>query len=342
MLSPAVSRGSGRRRASPAELSQHIYYTHSFLSRQVSILTSMRSDDLDHPTDQTASSKTRWGQERRLHFIDFRLQWEGRINRGDLTQFFGISVPQASTDIAKYSDVAAHNIDYNASSKYYYALPGFRRVYPTSGAGQYLAQLLALDRGVLRPEESFLGKVPPMGSAPIPTRTVDEATLKRLVRAITESRSVEIDYYSITSVEATSRRISPHAFGHDGLRWHVRAYCHLREDFRDFVIGRILESNESDEPGMDARADTAWHNEVTLVLAPHPDLKPDQRRGIEFDYGMDGGCVTMKCRQAMLYYVLRRLDLEDDGKPRPSHRQVVIANLSAIAPLLPASSKKKT
>ena len=44
----------------------------------------------------------RWGQERRLEFIDFRLYWEGRINRSDLIDFFGISVPQASLDLAKY------------------------------------------------------------------------------------------------------------------------------------------------------------------------------------------------------------------------------------------------
>ena len=33
----------------------------------------------------------RWGVERRLEFIDFRLFWDGRINRGDLTEQFGIS-----------------------------------------------------------------------------------------------------------------------------------------------------------------------------------------------------------------------------------------------------------
>ena len=43
-----------------------------------------------------------WGQERRLEFIDFRLLWEGRLNRADLTTFFRISVPQASLDLAKY------------------------------------------------------------------------------------------------------------------------------------------------------------------------------------------------------------------------------------------------
>jgi hypothetical protein len=46
-----------------------------------------------------------WGQERRLEFIDFRLLWEGRLNRADITTFFRISVPQASLDLAKYQEL---------------------------------------------------------------------------------------------------------------------------------------------------------------------------------------------------------------------------------------------
>ena len=32
-----------------------------------------------------------WSQDKRLEFIDFRLQWTGKINRSDLVDFFGIS-----------------------------------------------------------------------------------------------------------------------------------------------------------------------------------------------------------------------------------------------------------
>ena len=39
----------------------------------------------------------RWGVEKRLEFIEFRLFWEGGINRADIMERFGVSVPQAST-----------------------------------------------------------------------------------------------------------------------------------------------------------------------------------------------------------------------------------------------------
>ena len=44
----------------------------------------------------------RWGVEQRLEFIEFRLFWEGHVNRGDLMDAFGVSVNQASTDLNRY------------------------------------------------------------------------------------------------------------------------------------------------------------------------------------------------------------------------------------------------
>ena len=49
-----------------------------------------------------SAEKIRWGAERRLEFIEFRLYWEGGIRRADITEKFGVSVPQASADIGAY------------------------------------------------------------------------------------------------------------------------------------------------------------------------------------------------------------------------------------------------
>jgi hypothetical protein len=41
-------------------------------------------------------SELRWGVEQRLEFIEFRLFWEGHVNRSDLMEQFRISVNKAS------------------------------------------------------------------------------------------------------------------------------------------------------------------------------------------------------------------------------------------------------
>lgn len=58
--------------------------------------------------------------------------------------------------------------------------------------------------------------------------------------AIQDKVAVTISYQSMTSVDASSRTISPHALGFDGFRWHVPAYCHKRGRFSDFVLARML------------------------------------------------------------------------------------------------------
>ena len=98
-----------------------------------------------------------WGLESRLQFIDFRLRWERRINRMDITEHFGMSVPQVSLDIAKYTELAPSNLTYDRSSKTYTAASDFQPLYQRSSAQRYLAELLATKMGVIEPAASFIG-----------------------------------------------------------------------------------------------------------------------------------------------------------------------------------------
>jgi hypothetical protein len=286
--------------------------------------------------DEDDGKSPNWSKERRQQFIDFRLQWDSRLNRGDLTQFFDISVQQASADISDYAAQWPKNIEYDKSSKTYVAPATFKAAYRTSGTQQYLAQLLASHEGVLPPDRSLIGFQPPTASVPVPERTVDESTLKQLIRAIQGNLTLEVEYQSITREEPTSRFISPHAFVHDGMRWHVRAYCHLRNRFDDIVVGRIFAVKDVRAGGVDASDDAEWHELVDLVLAPHPALSPAQKHAIEVDYRMKGGQAHLECRRAMLYYTLRRLGLEDDGSPREYPKQVVLANHDQLKPIIKA------
>ncbi|MFM0222951.1 WYL domain-containing protein [Paraburkholderia dipogonis] len=156
-----------------------------------------------------------------------------------------------------------------------------------------------------------------------------------MLRAITERAMLEIRYQSIARDEEQARYISPHAFGYDGVRWHVRAYCHLRKGFRDFVFGRILCAGRPTASVIDSAEDLEWNTHVEIVLTPNDLLTPEQRRGVEIDYGMSDGKVTIECRQAMLFYTLRTLNFEANGLARKGERQLVIANLKDIKPFLP-------
>lgn len=297
------------------------------------------SQDSLPPTDPPEQRTVPYGQERRLQFIEYRLRWEGRINRTDLTDHFGLSIPQASLDVAKYTELAPGNLEYDRSSKAYLVTSQFKPIFESSSARRYLADLLALKIGIIARESSFAGSPPEMDWAPAPWRMMDDQTVEALVRAIHKRLAVRVCYQSMSSAAQPERLLSPHALGYDGFRWHVRAFCHKRQDFADFVLGRILSINGFEDSSVDAKDDLHWQTILTLVLAPRPDLPPGKRRVLELDYGMEDGQVELPCRQAFLFYTLRRLGLQADVAD-PAEQQIILKNRAAVQPYIDALTRR--
>lgn len=277
-----------------------------------------------------------WVLESRLQFIDFRLRWEGRINRLDLIEHFGISVPQASLDIAKYTELAPSNLTYDRSSKTYTATQTFHPLYQRSTAQRYLAELLATKMGVIESAASFIGSAPETDWAPSPWRTICEQTVEAVVRAIRQREAIRVSYQSMSSLDESIRLLSPHALGFDGFRWHMRAFCHKRQRFSDFVLARILRVDGFEPSQIDTSLDAHWHTVLMLVLAPHPELPAAKKRILELDYGMVDGEVKLPCRQAFLFYTLRRLGLHTKEAPDPLSQQITLKNREEIQPYIDA------
>lgn len=275
----------------------------------------------------------RWGQARRIAFIDLRLQYDGRLNRKDLIDFFGISVPQASSDLAEYAKIAPDNMEYDASARAYIARPGFTPVSGRATSSHYLFELYGLARELLARDESFIGYAPVTGIVATPARPLAATEIAEWVRAIRDGDVVAGRYQSMDADMPRGVRVSPHALGYDGLRWHVRAYCHTRSLFRDFAIGRfeILKT----EPGsalIDATSDLGWVTEVGVRLVPHPGLTASQRLAVAKDYAMQDGVLVLRCRKAMLFYTLRHLNLESlEIQSDPARQHVIVENHQEVA-----------
>lgn len=278
----------------------------------------------------------RWGQDRRLEFIDSRLYWNGRVNRSSLTEFFGISVPQASLDLTEYQRRAEHNTVYDRTEKAYVATPDFRPIFVDPTSGRYLAELYALTTGTIPSDISFLGDPPPTEIVKHPARLVPPDLLRSVLHAIRSTSTLEITYQSISRPEPSRRAISPRALAYDGYRWHVRAFCHLRQRFCDFVFARILDHSGPYAPEPTPEVDHEWERILTIVIGPNPGLPPGPKRAIELDYGMTDGRLPIATRQCLAYYLLRRLGLHRpvDQMP-PNEQQIVLLNREELAPFLP-------
>ena len=277
------------------------------------------------------SEKMRWSTERRLEFIEFRLFWDGRVNRSDLVEFFGISVPQASTDLGRYQEVADRNLVYDKRAKSYLVTPEFKPVLLDLDAQRYLAQLRLIANDILPKQESWLGWVPPYATVPSIARRVDPLKLRKVLDVIRTKSAMHVEYQSLSRPNPLWRWLTPHALAFDGFRWHVRAWCHTRNQFQDFVFARMLSIDEMKPDQIDDEHDVEWQRFLTFRIGPHPGLGTETRKAIELDYGMQQGEVSVAIRISLSFYFMRRLGLDFDPKDvQPERQQIVLLNREEV------------
>lgn len=275
--------------------------------------------------------KRRWGIDQRLEFIEFRLFWDGAIKRSDLMDRFGVSMQQASQDLAHYDRVATGNIAYDKKLKRFVAGEKFSPQIYQSNPDRYLIQLRAIEEGIVDLGETNIGYQPPVGAMPVPHRRVDGRILRRIVQAIRAKECLSIHYHSMNRKrpDALWRDISPHAFSYDGLRWHVRGYCHLESRFKDFVLSRFLNVGEGKAAEIYPIQDRDWREFFTIILVPNPELFENQQKTVALDYNMTDNKLFLRIRKALLWYFEKRLRLDIQSED-PKESPIIVQNGAAF------------
>jgi len=265
--------------------------------------------------------------EQRLEFIEFVLFWAGSINRANIMDTFGVSVPQASKDIRLDQERAPGNMEYDKRAKTYVALPDFTLRYLEPDPYVFLSRLRLISEDLSSSQESWIGMPPEADIAITPRRDVDIGVLRKMHTAVREKRSINVKYQSMSPErpEPLWREITPHEFGYDGFRWHARAYCHLQNQFKDFLLPRILGAGELGAPGQLGKDDVLWHKFFDIEIIAHPGLTASQKLIVGKDYGFVGGKGSVAVRYAMLFYVLRRLGLMGYPEKEDPRRQHIVA-----------------
>ncbi len=282
-------------------------------------------------------AEMKWGVRQRLEYIEERLFWWGRVNRGDLQERFGTSSVQASHDLSRYSGIAPDNLLYDRNEKTYLVTEIFQPVFINPSIDEYLRTFLPERKAIEGMAEQL----------PLPHRKIPPEIFRPVLHAVQNSTCVQVSYQSMSRPKSQERILAPHTFIHDGLRWHVRAFCFLTKTFRDFLLVRMLEVKEVDcqspaaSPGCEKDQDRFWATNIEIVLAPHPGLTSSQKMVLERDYGMAEGKVVITARQAHLPYLLRRLDLLEQEGP-PARKQLQIMNNDQVAKWMAEVMPKKS
>jgi len=254
------------------------------------------------------NTSIKWEVLLRYRFIEIIAQWEGRLTTNHLCNTFNIQRQQASKDISQYKEQAPENLTYDAKFKGYAPSKSFK---PILTRGQVDEYLNLLDSHSLL--DGFIQKIDIADARTeiirAPHRRVDPLIVRKVVEACRTKQRIELTYASMTNPTGEERIIVPHTIVSSGYRWHVRAFCEKNMDYRDFVLGRILECGElMGKVSYEQPRDALWDERIDLELIANPNLTPDQQKLVKHERGFDQQ-LTVRARKATAIYALQLLQV---------------------------------
>lgn len=273
----------------------------------------------------------RWGARRRLEFIDFRLFWDGRFNRGALVDTFAISTQQASADIAQYEKLAPHNLQYDRTQKAYVRTAEFAPLFIGETIERYLLQIVALENRWMRTEDTWFAAIPPIEVITLGRQPTNPDVLLGVLDAIRKRLEIDVDYASLTGSARMSRSIAPHALAHSAGRWYVRSWSREHNDFRDYNLNRISAVLDQRPTSIDPTFDFEWNQKIDLIILPNPKLSPERQAAVAAEHAMMDGRLVRPCRLSLSFYLMSEynLDVEPDVL-KPEKQQLVLKNREEV------------
>jgi hypothetical protein len=280
-----------------------------------------------HGDRQVAHLDLKWGVQKRLEFLEFQLFWNGRFNRADLADAFGISSQQATVDIAHYQRVAPSNLTYDHVLKAYLRSETFAPLFIRGSSDRFLLQLVAIQSGWMTKEETWFDELPLVEVVKLGRRPTNHRHLLAILDAMREHHELSIDYQSMTGTPESWRAIAPHAMAYSAGRWYVRAWSREHNDFRDYNLNRILDVRDPRQCTIDKGLDYEWAQKIDLILVPNSKLSPERQIAVASEYDMVDGRLTVPVRLSLSFYLMSEYNLDvPAGKLQPEKQQLVLIN----------------
>jgi predicted DNA-binding transcriptional regulator YafY len=216
----------------------------------------------------------------RFVWFDNEVRRERYPNATRLAEQFEINDKTAQRSIEYFRDRLLAPLRYDYFKKgYYYTDPAFQLPVSRISEEELLALLISrkliteASAGSLGDE---LGKVASrltsLLAANLPGRAhpenafsfrwkninpIDSQTFKIVTAALLHGRMLKVWYHSPSSDAKGQRTVEPHHLVNYMGNWHLIAYCHRREDWRDFLLSRMTKCQML-ETSFAIRPKTEW------------------------------------------------------------------------------------
>ena len=259
---------------------------------------------------------------RRFAFIEARLLWAGGLTANELARAFGIARQNAQQTIKTYSQQHPGQLRYDARERRQVPNEGFEVHYIRDNVGRFLDYQRAANYTAHFYDEPDWADLPFTDIDALVRPLYDKNSVRTAVEALRRKSVVIIGYWSMSG--ARTRRLSPHHLLYADGRYHIRAYCHETEQFRDFTLARIVTAEFSNERWVSDALDREWQQRINLEFEINPELPEQAKAALRQDH-LKVGDVTLLIpgiRKALAFYVERRLGRIDNRYRAPLWRPI--------------------
>lgn len=253
-------------------------------------------------------------KQNRFEYIETQLFWGDGLTARSLKETFDISRQAAQKVIDDYRKAFPGQMEYNASRRCHEASESFKPVFIKPDSLLFLdylrGQTLA---GYYREEHEWSDlEVIDINRHLRPKLLLKP--IKTVISAVHRKQVVIIDYHQkdLEPDTTTTRLISPHHIVFADNRYHVRAYCHDKHYYLDFVLSRIVYAEMTTEEWVSSKGDKDWNEWIELHFIPNPELPGSVQEAIIRNYETPkSGIRIIRCRKALALYIERKLLSKD-------------------------------
>jgi hypothetical protein len=260
----------------------------------------------------------------RVADLETVLLWEGEIDNHRIRELLGVQAVWASRLMGALRKRVGDRAARSTAHAPLRLTPGQQDREKRQSLDDYLRIVVG--------SESLVSHDPLIEDARRDLSVVAPETFAAVVQAIRKGIGLQIVYRSMNHPTGTDRLVFPHALVRAPRRWHMRAWCTERRDFRDFTLGRLAKARLVESPAPARRSDDKdWNEIATVTIVAHPDLTVEQQRMIAAEYFPGASARQLSVRRCLVGYIVQDLRLATNpSKHKPPEFQLLLSNAQKL------------
>jgi hypothetical protein len=247
---------------------------------------------------------------RRFAYLETQLLWGNGLTAQELGAAFGIARQNAQAVLRAYRLLYPGNLRYDPQLKRQVISEHFVPRHINEDPYRFLDYQRGMALAGYFHEADDWADLPFQDADRLLRPALQAETIRAVIRALRQQRAVGIVYLA---KKVTSHRvISPHHLVYADNRYHLRAFCHTRQQGRDFVLSRMQQAELSNVDWIPETFDLEWQQQRELRFYPNPVLPEGTLATLRHTYALgDSECFTITTRRALAKYAVRCMTRRD-------------------------------